>query len=127
MQFLDNAMILAKESARVAGKLPKKYRFTVGQRLSDLGWLIIDHVKTGNGISNPKNMQEAEDRSDEFQMALNILNTSYITTVECAKQLDGISYKDMERLMYHADYEIKLLKGVMRSDKQKYIKQFSGS
>lgn len=127
MQFLDTAMILAKESVRVAGKLPKKYRFTVGQRLSDLAWLVVDHVKNGNGISNPKNSEDVEKRADEFQMALNILNTSYITTIECAKQLDGISYKDMETLMSHVDYEIKLLKGVMKADKQRYTKQFAES
>lgn len=125
MQFLDTAMMLNKEALRIAAKIPKKYRYTVGQRFSDLSWEITDHVKKGNRISAPQTTDEVEIRISHFQEAIEILTTSFVTALECAKQLEIISYHDMESLISMIEDEIRLLRGVIKSDKAKFKKQFA--
>lgn len=123
LQFLDTASQLHIYSIKQCVKFPKRYTFYVSQNISDTASEILKCVKSANSIF-PTNVHEMQVRRDYFLRAY-AETQSLISLINDAKELFDISGTAMTGWMELIQTELKLLRGIMKTDKQRYGKIFN--
>ena len=118
MQFLFNARELQIYTIRKCVNFPKRYTFYVSQQIANSATRVYECVKKGNSIY-PLNKHEAQMRRDYFHEA-NAELQSLISQIEVAKELFEIEAKTMEHWLGYIDDEIRLLKALMKTERERY-------
>jgi hypothetical protein len=130
LEFIYNARQLHIHTIRKCANFPKKYRFSISNNLESLAWDIHGNVKQGNSIY-PQNQHEFQMRRDCFIMA-NAQLYDFISKLEVAKEAMTIRDEygrviqeviDDDALFFWIsliEHEIKLVKGVLESDKRRF-------
>ena len=118
MEFLYNARQLHIHTIRKVANFPKRYTFYVGQPIAACATRIHECVKCANSIY-PLNQHEVQIRRDYFLRANAELN-NLVSLIEVANELFGIDMDAMKYWMDMVEYEIRLVKAVMKSDRERY-------
>lgn len=117
-QFLNTARELESKTRRACLRCPKRYTFYGLQELWQTSRRVYSNVKKANSI-NPKNSHEFQIRKDLFIQAMIELQ-DYVSQLEIMTE-DGIFTPAAESTLPEVvDKEIKLIKGVMKSDRARY-------
>ena len=118
MQFLDTASKLHIFTIKQCVKFPKRYTFYVSQDIAAVSSQILDCAKSANSIY-PTNAHEAQLRRDYLLQAY-AKSQSLISFIGDAKELIEISGSVMTEWMELIQAELRLLRGAMKNDKQRY-------
>ena len=120
MQFVDTASKLHIYTVKQCVKFPKRYTFYVSQNISDTASEILKCVKSANSIY-PTNAHEVQVRRDYFLRAY-AETQSLVSLINDAKEMFDISGSTMTGWMELIQAELNLLKGILKTDKQRYKK-----
>lgn len=118
LEFIYNARQLQVHTIRKCANFPKKYRFSISNPLELSARTIHGEVKKGNSIF-PRNQHEFQMRRDCFLRAYAELY-DFASQLEIANEvldIDNDAFKFWTALVRQ---EIKLVKGVMESDKRRF-------
>lgn len=118
MEFIANARKLQIYTIRKCVSFPKRYTFYVSQPIANASTRIYEDVRRANSIY-PVNQHEAQMRRDCFLRA-NAELYSLISQIEVAQELFGIDMETMRFWLDIIDFEIRLVKAVMKSDRERY-------
>ena len=118
MEFIANARKLQIYTIRKCVNFPKRYTFYVSQPIANASTRIYEDVRRANSIY-PVNQHEAQMRRDCFLRA-NAELYSLISQIEVAQELFGIDMDAMQNWLDIIDFEIRLVKAVMKSDRERY-------
>ena len=120
MEFLKNARDIEINIIKCTISKSKKYRFFY-QKLIDMSIELLNHIKRGNSIY-VENKIDLGIRNQEFKLAMAECQAllSQIEIMYFLFKDDGISIKLIENIASMINEEIKLLKGLLKSDKEKY-------
>lgn len=118
MEFLDNAHKLKIYTIQQCVNFPKRYTFYVSTDIAQTANDILTNVKCGNSIF-PSNSHEVQIRRDYFMRAY-ALTQALISQINTACELFTIPAKNMIQWMGLIQSELKLIKGVMETDKKRY-------
>ena len=118
MEFIANARKLQIYTIKKCVSFPKRYTFYVSQPIANASTRIYEDVRRANSIY-PVNQHEAQMRRDCFLRA-NAELYSLISQIEVAQELFGIDMDAMQNWLDIIDFEIRLVKAVMKSDRERY-------
>lgn len=118
MEFLHNARTLLTFTLRKCKKIPKRFTFSVSNKITDLVWEIFGHIKQGNSIY-PTNQHEVQLRRDCFLKARAKLY-DLVGKIEIAAEFTSIDGQVMQEWISLVHKELALIKGVLDADKQRY-------
>lgn len=118
MEFIANARKLQIYTIKKCVNFPKRYTFYVSQPIANASTRIYEDVRRANSIY-PVNQHEAQMRRDCFLRA-NAELYSLISQIEAAQELFGIDMDAMQNWIDIIDFEIRLVKAVMKSDRERY-------
>ena len=118
MEFVHTARELQRYTIQKCVGFPKRYTFYVSQPIADMATKIHDYVKCANSIY-PLNQHEAQMRRDYLLRANAQLN-SLVSQIELANELFGIESDKMHYWMNIVDKEIRLVKAVLKKDRERY-------
>lgn len=118
MEFIHTARQLHIHTIQKCVNFPKRYTFYVSQPLAAAATRIHEYVKCANSIY-PLNRQEVQMRRDYLIRANAELN-SMISQLEVANELFGIEGDKMKFWVDIIDREIRLVKGTMKKDRERY-------
>ena len=118
LQFIYTARELQIYTIRKVTNFPKRYTFYVSQQIANSATRVYECVKKGNSIY-PLNQHEVQKRRDYFLDAGAELQ-SLVSQIEVAKELFDIEAKVVEYWMGLIDNEIRLVKAVLKSDRERY-------
>ena len=118
MEFLYNARQLHIHTIRKVANFPKRYTFYVSQPIAACATRIHECVKCANSIY-PLNQHEVQIRRDYFLRANAELN-NLVSLIEVANELFGIEMDALKSGMDIVEYQIRLVTGVMNSDRERY-------
>lgn len=118
MEFLHNARTLLTFTLRKCKKIPKRFTFSVTNKITDLMWDIFGYIKRGNSIY-PTNQHEVQLRRDCFLKARAELY-ELVSKIEIAAEFTSIDGEVMREWISLVHKEIALIKGVLDADKQRY-------
>ena len=117
-EFLHTARQLHIEMIRKAVKFPKRFTFYVSQDMAQTASNIHKFIVRGNSI-HPQNQHEAQMRRDMFIKA-GIECRALNSLLETAGEMFVIQPSDKFKLCSLIAREINLIKGEMKSAKQRY-------
>lgn len=117
-QFLDNALQIAETAMRVSKEFPKRFGMTFTMQFVNASIDGLDYVKMANSLY-PSNQLEAEKRQLYFKEAI-AKYENFATLIELGERSFGIQTMAQEMLGEVVLEEIRLLKGIIRSDKERY-------
>lgn len=118
MDFIYKARELQIYSIRKAVGFPKRYTFYTSKTIADAATQIHEDVKRANSIF-PLNQHEAQMRRDHLINANANLN-NLVSQIEVAQEMFGIESNAVKYWMGLIDEEIRLVKAVMKRDKDRY-------
>lgn len=118
MEFVYNARKLQIYTVKKCVGFPKRYTFFVSQPISDSATRIHQYVKMANSVY-PTNAHEVQLRRDYLIRANAELN-SLVSQIEVANELFGLEARVMKYWMDIVDEEIRLVKGTMVKDRERY-------
>lgn len=118
MEFIHTARQLQIHTIKKCTGFPKRYTFYVSQPLAACATRIHEYVKCANSIY-PTNQQDAQIRR-EYLIRANAELNSMVSQLEIANELFGIEGSKMQFWMDLVDKEIRLVKGTMKKDKERY-------
>ena len=118
MEFVHTAQQLQIHTIRKCVSFPKRYTFYVGQPMAECATRIHEYVKCANSIY-PLNQHEAQIRRDYLLRANAELN-SLVSQIEVASELFGLEFNKMKFWMEIVEKEIRLVKGAMKKDRERY-------
>lgn len=118
MEFLHTARELQIYTIQKVCQFPQKYAFYIGQPITNAAARIHEYVKMANSIY-PANSHETQIRRDYLIRALAELN-SFISQIELADEIIGLKSDVMERWVELVEKEIRMVKGLMDEDKERY-------
>lgn len=118
MEFIANARKLQIYTIKKCVSFPKRYTFYVSQPIANASTRIYEDVRRANSIY-PVNQHEAQMRRDCFLRA-NAELYSLISQIEVAQELFSIDMDSMRYWLDIIDFEIRLVKAVMKSDRERY-------
>lgn len=118
MEFIANARKLQIYTVKKCISFPKRYTFYISQPIANAATRIYEDVRRANSIY-PLNQHEAQMRRDCFLRA-NAELYNLISQIEVAQELFGIDMASMEYWLDIIDFEIRLVKAVMKSDRERY-------
>lgn len=120
MEFLKNARDIEEIFIDLRINKPKRYTFFF-DKLLDVAFNLLSEVKAGNSIY-PTEKEEAKIRQRHFKEAISQCQVlvSQIEVVHHKLQNDGISIGQIKQLATMLEKEIKLLKGIIKKDKERY-------
>lgn len=118
MEFVYNARKLQIYTVKKCVGFPKRYTFFVSQPISDSATRIHQYVKMANSVY-PTNAHEVQLRRDYLIRANAELN-SLVSQIEVANELFGLEARVMKYWMDIVDEEIRLVKGTMTKDRERY-------
>ena len=117
IEFLYTARQLQIYTIKKCISFPKRYTFYVSQPIANAATRVHEYVKMANSIY-PTNAHEVQLRRDYFLKA-NAQLQSLVSQVEVAHELFGLEHNVMKYWMDLIDTEIRLVKGIMKSDKER--------
>lgn len=120
MEFLKTARDIEEVFIDLRINKPKRYTFFF-DKLLDYSFNLLSEVKAGNSIY-PENQSEVQLRQRHFKEAIahcQVLS-SQIEVIRHKLQDDGIAIGQIQQLAEMLTYEIKLLKGIIATDKKRY-------
>lgn len=118
MEFVHTARELQIYTIRKCVNFPKRYTFYVGQPIAASATRIHQYAKMANSIY-PTNQRESQMRQGYLLWANAELN-SLVSQIEVAGELFGLEPRVMKFWMEIIDREIRLVKGTMKKDKERY-------
>lgn len=118
MEFIHTARELQIHTIRKCVGFPKRYTFYIGQPIAGSATRIYQCVMMANSIY-PTNAHEAQIRRDYLLEAGAELR-SLVSQIEVATELFGIEERSMRYWMDLVDKEIRLIKAVLKKDKERY-------
>lgn len=118
MEFIHTARQLQIYTIQKCVSFPKRYTFYVSQPLAACATRIHEYVKCANSIY-PLNRHEVQMRRDYLLRANAELN-SMISQIEVANELFGIEGEKIKFWMDIVDREIRLVKGTIKKDRERY-------
>ena len=118
MEFVHTARELQIYTIKKCISFPKRYTFYISQPISEAATHIHQFVKMANSIY-PLNAHEAQMRRDYLLRANAELN-SLISQIEVAHELFGLEHNVMKFWMDIVDREIRLVKGTLKKDRERY-------
>lgn len=120
MEFIHNARTLQIYTIKKCVAFPKRYSFYMGQPIVQMATEIHNDVKRANSIY-PLNTHEAQLRRDYLLRAIAELN-SMVSQVEVAAEMFHIEPDGLKYWMELIDKELRLIKGVLKEDRERYKK-----
>ena len=117
-EFLHTARELQIHTIRKVVNFPKRYTFYVSQPIAACAVRIHEDVKRANSVF-PRNQHEAQIRRDYLIHAYAELQ-SLVSQIEVANELFGLEPDAMKFWMDIVDTEIRLVRGVMEKDRERY-------
>lgn len=126
MEFLKVARDIEVTLIDMRMNKPKRYIFFM-DRLFKLSSNILSEVKIANSIY-PENKSEVELRRWHLKEGIGLCQAlvSQIEVIACKFKDDGISIGQVQQLSEMLTTEIRLIKGVIESDKKRYKKLLKG-
>ena len=118
VEFLHTARQLQIHTIQKCVGFPKRYTFYVSQPLANCATRIHEYVKCANSIY-PLNQHEVQIRRD-YMLRANAELNSLVSQIEVANELFGIEADKMKYWMDIVDLEIRLVKGAMKKDRERY-------
>lgn len=118
LEFLHTARQLQIYTIKKCVGMPKRYTFYVSQPIANCATRIHECVKCANSIY-PLNQHEVQIRRDYLLEANAELN-NLISQLEVASELFGIDPDTMKFWMEIVDKEIRLVKAVLKKDRERY-------
>ena len=120
MEFLKNARDIEEIFIDLRIGKPKRYSFFF-DKLLDYSFNLLSEVKAGNSIY-PQDKKEAGMRRRHFKEALACCQVlvSQIEVVHHKLQTNGMSIGQVKDLSEKLDGEIRLIKGIIKTDKERY-------
>ena len=118
MEFIANARKLQIYTVKKCVNFPKRYTFYISQPIANASTRIYEDVRRANSIY-PLNQHEAQMRRDCFLRA-NAELYSLTSQLEVAQEIFGIDMDVMQNWLDIIDFEIRLIKAVMKSDRERY-------
>lgn len=118
MDFLYNARQLQIHSIKKCVNFPKRYTFYVNQPIANCATRIHEYVKLANSIY-PVNQHEVQLRRDYFLKA-NAELYNLVSQIEVANEIFGSDIGSLQYWMDMIDDEIRLVKAVMKKDRERY-------
>ena len=118
MEFIYTARELQKYTIQKCVGFPKRYTFYVSQPIANSATRIHQYVKMANSVY-PTNAHEVQIRRDYLIKANAELN-SFVSQIEVAHELFGLEPNVMKHWMDIVEKEIRLVKGTMKKDKERY-------
>ena len=98
--------------------IPKRYTFFIATPLADCARRVYENVKRGNSI-NPVNAHEVQLRRDWFLQA-NAELYNLVGQIEVAHEMLQFDPAIMKEWSGLISTEIKLVKGILKSDRERY-------
>lgn len=122
MEFLKNARDIEEMFIDLRINKPKRYTFFF-DKLLDISIELLNKVKAANSIY-PSNKAEVELRQIYFKEGLAQCQVlvSQIEVVHHKLKENGIPIGLVQQLAEKLEYEIKLIKGIIATDKKRYAK-----
>ena len=118
VQFLETAREIHIHSIRQAAKIPNKFKYFLSGDIVSLAASGHLNAKKGNSI-NPKNQHEVQIRRDYF-MSSYADYQALISQVGVAIEFAEFTDSAITTWMRMIDDEMRLLKGVIDTDKSRY-------
>jgi len=118
MEFVHTARELQIYTIQKCVHFPKRYTFYISQPISQTATHIHQCVKMANSIY-PLNAHEVQMWRDLLLRANAELN-SLISQIEVAHELFGLEHNVMKFWMDIVDREIRLVKGTLKKDRERY-------
>ena len=120
MEYVNNARKLQIYTIQKCVNFPKRYTFYINQPIASASVRIYEQTKKANSIY-PTNAHEVQMRRDCLLKAYAELN-HLISQVEVANELFGIKPNSMKHWMDLIATEMRLVKGVMKKDRERFKK-----
>lgn len=118
MEFVHTARQLQIHTIQKCVGFPKRYTFYISQPIANCATRIHEYVKCANSIY-PTNQHEVQMRRD-YMLRANAELNSLISQIEVANELFGIEAEKMKFWMDIVEQEIRLVKGAMKKDRERY-------
>lgn len=118
MEFVYAARQLQIHTIKKCVNFPKRYTFFVSQPIAACATRIHEYVKCANSIY-PMNQHEAQLRRD-YMLRANAELNNLVSQLEVANELFGIEGDKLKYWMDIVDKEIRLVKGIMKKDRERY-------
>ena len=118
MEFIHTARQLQIHTIQKCVGFPKRYTFYVSQPIAESATRIHEYVKCANSIY-PLNQHEVQLRRDYLPRANAELN-SLVSQIEVANELFGIEGEKMKFWLDIVEKEIRLVKGTLKKDRERY-------
>lgn len=118
MEFIHTARQLQIHTIQKCVSFPKRYTFYVGQPMAECATRIHEYVKCTNSIY-PVNQHEVQIRRDYLLRANAELN-SLVSQIEVAGEMFGLEPDKMRFWIEIVEKEIRLVKGTMKKDRERY-------
>lgn len=118
MEFIHTARQLQIHTIQKCVNFPKRYTFYVSQPIAECATRIHEYVKCANSIY-PVNQHEVQMRRD-YLLRANAELYSLISQIVVANELFGIEADKMKYWMEIVEKEIRLVKGTMKKDRERY-------
>ena len=118
MEFVHTARELQIYTIQKCVSFPKRYTFYVSQPIANSATHIHQLVKMANSVY-PTNAHEVQLRRDYLLRANAELN-SLVSQIEVANELFGLEPRVMKFWMDIVEREIRLVKGTMKKDRERY-------
>lgn len=118
LEFLHTARELQIYSLRRCTGFPKRFTFTINNVIADLATQVHMKVKHANSIY-PTNQHEAQLRRDNLIDAKALLQ-DLVAEIEVAAEMFGVDGNILNDWMALIWKENELIKGLMKSDKERY-------
>ena len=118
MEFIHTARQLQIHTIQKCVGFPKRYTFYVSQPIAESATRIHEYVKCANSIY-PLNQHEVQLRRDYLLRANAELN-SLVSQIEVANELFGIEGEKMKFWLDIVEKEIRLVKGTLKKDRERY-------
>lgn len=118
LEFIHTARELQIHSIQKCVGFPKRYTFYIAQPIANCATRIHEDVKRANSIY-PTNQHEAQIRRD-YMLRANAELQSLVSQIEVANELFGLEPDKVRYWMEIVQKEIRLVKGTMKKDKERY-------
>ncbi len=118
MEFIHTARQLQIHTIQKCVGFPKRYTFYVSQPLAEMATRVHEYVKCANSVY-PVNQHEVQMRRDYLLRANAELN-SMVSQIEVANELFGIEGDKMKFWLDIVEKEIRLVKGTLKKDRERY-------
>lgn len=120
IEFLHTARTLQIHTIRKCAGMPKRYTFYLGQPIALCAGRIHQYAKIANSIY-PTNAHEYQMRRDYLLKAYAETN-NLVAQIETAAELIQLDERQLKYWMEIISNELRLLKGALRSDKERFGK-----